>query len=284
MKGKVIVGIILVFLSISLLRSSLNVAACSGDFFLRTDKEVYERGENVTITFTNGGNATVELPSWPSFEIYGSQGYVAPTQRAFMIVKVPPGESHVWTWDQIGFINGLHNPYIVGLVPTGTYTVILLIRDPATGLWVGNLTMSFEITDIGPEFSEVDLAYLAAHMADFFGKGVKTEGIVKYYASIYMYEDFWLQAQDGGATPVVVRFAGLPTPPENSSIKILGIIEYCDLEGGFLYLNACWIDIVPEFPSGIILPLFMILSIIAVIFTKRRLPRKKRVKCGLYSE
>ena len=151
-----------------------------GSLLLETDKAVYAHGEWVNITFTNGGNATVELTSWPCFEIYGSQGYVAPTVLAFMIVKVPPRGSHVWTWDQTGFVNGLNNPDLVDLVPPGTYAVILLIRDPATGLWVGNLTTSFEIE-----------------------------------------------------------------PPT-----------------------------VPEFPSTIILPLFMILSIIAVIFTKRRLPRK----------
>jgi hypothetical protein len=108
------------------------------------------------------------------------------------------------------------------------------------------------------EYLDVDLEHLAVHMKDFYGMTVKTMGIVKFFLSIYMYEDFWLAAQTGVAIPVVVRFAGLPPPPENSSIEILGVVEYCALEGGFFYLEAQELRTIPEFPSLIVIPLFIV--------------------------
>jgi len=84
----------------------------------------------------------------------------------------------------------------------------------------------------------VDLKYLAEHPEEFKGACVTTNGTVRYYASIYMFEDFWLQAQNDDKIPVVTRFAGLPDPPEGLFIEISGKIEYSNLEGGFYFLNA----------------------------------------------
>ena len=90
------------------------------------------------------------------------------------------------------------------------------------------------------EESSVDLSYLALHLGEFGGQGIKTRGIVKFYASFFMYEDFWLQAQDNSSrrTPVVSRFAALPVPREGSLVEVAGTIEHSNLEGGFFYLNA----------------------------------------------
>jgi hypothetical protein len=128
--------------------------------------------------------------------------------------------------------------------------------------------------DCNSEYKEVDLGYLAAHLRDFCGEKVRTVGTVNYLASFYMYEDFWLSK----LIPIVIRFAGLPKPPENSSIEVCGIIEYCELEGGFFYLNAqSWTyakETVPEFPSSLILSLFMVAMFPIIIFFKKNLPSK----------
>jgi len=94
--------------------------------------------------------------------------------------------------------------------------------------------------------SYVDLKYLAEHPKEFKGVCVTTNGTVRYYASIYMFEDFWLQAQNDAKIPVVTRFAGLPDPSEGLFIEISGKIEYANLEGGFYFLNATsWKTIQP---------------------------------------
>jgi hypothetical protein len=120
------------------------------------------------------------------------------------------------------------------------------------------------------EYLEVNLEYLAGHMEDFDGMRVGTKGTVYFMSSFYMYVDFWLDR----AIPVVVRFAGLSTPPEGSFIEVQGVIEYSRIEGGFYYLNAhSWAYADPsvaEFPSFLILPLFMIATLLIVIIYKRK--------------
>ena len=122
-----------------------NVVVSNG-FVLETDKAIYARGERVNITFTNYSNETVELGSWPSFEIYDSQGnYVAPTILAFCCPEVSPRESHSWTWDQ-RTVNSTE-------APAGNYTVMLRFRDTVTWTWV-TLYLGFEIVEpeVVPEF------------------------------------------------------------------------------------------------------------------------------------
>lgn len=120
------------------------------------------------------------------------------------------------------------------------------------------------------EYRDVDVGYLAAHIADSCGEKVRTTGTVCILASYYMYEDFWLSR----AIPVVVRFAGLQQPLANSSIEICGTVEHCELEGGFFYLNAqSWVYAerhMPEFPSLVVIPLFMLASLLAVIVYGRK--------------
>jgi len=123
--------------------------------------------------------------------------------------------------------------------------------------------------DCNPEYEEVNLGYLATHIADYCGKKVRTSGVVHYMGSVYMYEDFWLDI----LVPVVIRNAELPLPPENSSIEVCGIIEHCELEGGFFYLNAhSWTiaeETMPEFQSLIIVPLFVLATLLTVMVYKK---------------
>lgn|GEM_PF-6498776 len=98
---------------------------------------------------------------------------------------------------------------------------------------VGIQNLSYAVVD-----AYVDLKYLAEHIAEFEGVFVTTNGTARYYASFFMFEDFWLEAQNGARIPVVARFAGLPVPSEGLLIEVSGKIEYCRLEGGFYFLNA----------------------------------------------
>jgi len=85
----------------------------------------------------------------------------------------------------------------------------------------------------------VDLKFLAANMKQFEGVRVTTNGTVRYLASIYMYEDFWLQAQTSDAKiPVVTRLAGLAVPPSMAIVEVAGIVKHSTLEGGFYFLEA----------------------------------------------
>lgn len=109
---------------------------------------------------------------------------------------------------------------------------LLIISQLAVSLSLGTLATTQD------EYLDVDLAYLVANKQDFLGVRVRTKGIVRFYISFYMFEDFWLEASFGTAIPTVVRFAGLPTPPEGSFVEVVGIVQYSDLEGGFFYLNV----------------------------------------------
>ncbi|MEM4733356.1 MAG: hypothetical protein QXD70_02380 [Candidatus Bathyarchaeia archaeon] len=121
-------------------------------------------------------------------------------------------------------------------------TVLLLLM--LTAVWLASNLMSgnaaARIQNVGAPalYENLDLKYLVEHIEAFKSTGVKVNGTVRYYASIYMFEDLWLQAGEGAKIPVVTRFAGLPRPPEGIFIEVSGTIEYCNLEGGFYFLNA----------------------------------------------
>jgi len=89
-----------------------------------------------------------------------------------------------------------------------------------------------------PTGEYVDLVYLIEHIRMFEGVDIVTNGTVRFYASIYMFEDFWLEASNKARIPAVVRFAGLPDPPEGQAIEVSGKIAYSFLEGGFYFLNV----------------------------------------------
>ena len=87
----------------------------------------------------------------------------------------------------------------------------------------------------------VNLSYLIDHVNEFENKEVKVVGYVKYYASIYQYEDFWLDPDEKGigwAIPLKVTQIGLPRPPENSYILVEGVVVYKELEGGFYCIHV----------------------------------------------
>jgi hypothetical protein len=114
----------------------------------------------------------------------------------------------------------------------------------------------------------VDLMYLAKHLEEFENQSVTTNGTVRFYGSIYMFEDFWLQASNDAKILVVTRFAGLSVPSNDSMIEISGTIEHSTLEGGFYFLNASsWATaIIPEFSNTVILVLSLtIFSVLAAI-------------------
>jgi hypothetical protein len=120
--------------------------------------------------------------------------------------------------------------------------------------------------------SKSSLTSLSDNAASQYGTTIKTRGIVKYLMSFYMFEDFWLQSENG-SIPAVVRYAGLPVPPEGSCIEASGTIEYSELEGGFYYLNIqsySYVETASEYPLFTIPLLFMALTLAAVIFYKRK--------------
>jgi len=147
--------------------------------------------------------------------------------------------AEVWDWTGLDLqvITYVSNDYNLGNLSTGKYLFVF-------GAWESPVRSISFIVSGG--CLEVDLPYLATHMEDFHDVMVKTNGIVKFYPSIYMYEDFWLDAHTGENIPVVVRFAELSIPLENSYIEVQGSIEYCELEGGFFYLNvSSWNSVLP---------------------------------------
>lgn len=121
---------------------------------------------------------------------------------------------------------------------------IILLLLMLTTVWLASNSISVKAAALMQSMSSVafydnvDLKYLVKHIEAFKSANVKVNGTVRYYASIYMFEDFWLQAGEGAKIPVVTRFAGLPKPPEGLFIEVSGTIEYCNLEGGFYFLNA----------------------------------------------
>jgi len=124
------------------------------------------------------------------------------------------------------------------------------------------------------EYKEVDLQYLAAHMEEFCGQKVRTNGTVSLMTSTYMYEDFWLEK----TVPVVVS-AGLSVPSEGAFVEVSGTIEHAEVEGGFYYLNAdnyTEKDTAPEFQQFLIMPLFMAATLLAIIAYKK--PKKNRIE------
>ena len=102
----------------------------SNGFILEVDKTVYERGENVTIIFTNNSTETVGLSTPVPFSVKDQEGNtVAPGAVIARYVYLPPGESLTWIWDQYN-----HCSLSPDLVPPGIYTVELKL-----------LSVSFEI-------------------------------------------------------------------------------------------------------------------------------------------
>ncbi|MGE5638026.1 MAG: alkaline phosphatase family protein [Chloroflexota bacterium] len=93
-----------------------------------------------------------------------------------------------------------------------------------------------------PDYTFYYLNYLAlpSNIAKLNNSMIMTRGFVKFLASVYMYEDFWLQDQINQSVriPVVVRFSNLTIPNKDALIEVQGTITYSKLEGGFYYLNA----------------------------------------------
>lgn len=159
------------------------------------------------------------------------------------------------------------------------FIVLLLLLLPI--LVIVSATVQLEAEATGQETSQappneyVDLSYLANHLLEFENRSVTTNGTVRFYASIYMFEDCWLEAQDTAKIMVVTRLSGLSVPVNGSLIEVSGTIEHSNLEGGFNFLNAsAWkIATTPEFSTVMMLLVVLVLSA-AVLLLKRKNTKK----------
>ena len=110
----------------------------SNGLILEIDKTVYEREENVTITFTNNSTKTVAFPDYAWATIRDSEGHlVGPGLWEGAILNVPAGDSLTWVWGQ-------RDPGW-SLVPPGIYTINMTVY--AAGLYpkLADLSVKFEI-------------------------------------------------------------------------------------------------------------------------------------------
>jgi hypothetical protein len=141
------------------------------------------------------------------------------------------------------------------------------------------ITQNIDSSSINRHF---DLMYLAAHLEEFENQSVTTNGTVRFYGSIYMFEDFWLQAPNDAKIPVVTRFAGLSVPSNDSLIEISGTIEHSTLEGGFYFLNASsWTTaLIPEFSNTVILVLSLTIFSVLAAIVKVNSKRKRTSRIG----
>jgi hypothetical protein len=154
-----------------------------------------------------------------------------------------------------------------------TLSVCVLVLMISLLLYSSSTRVSAKPSCVASYSSKSPLLSVSANAVSPYGATIKTRGIVKHLISFYMFEDFWLQSEDFGEIPAVVRFAGLPVPPEGSYIEVSGTMEYCELEGGFCYLNIqsySYVETASEYPLFAILLLFMTLTIAAVIVYKKK--------------
>lgn len=116
-------------------------------------------------------------------------------------------------------------------------TVVFAVLPIATNDFAKSEVASAATT---PVYTYYNLSYVFSHQNQLKGEAIATRGIAKFMASIFMFEDFWLQAQSNQSEnmKVVIRDAGLPLPQAGALIEIQGTIEYSNLEGGFYYINA----------------------------------------------
>jgi len=74
---------------------------------LKTDKNVYSLGENVTIILTNIGNETIVFGGWPPWIIYTYPEWkrVYPEDMVYLAWDLVPGESVTLSWNQFNELN-----------------------------------------------------------------------------------------------------------------------------------------------------------------------------------
>jgi hypothetical protein len=114
--------------------AELSTKDASNGLILEIDKAVYKRGENVTITLTNDGTETVQLPSPVPFVIRDLQGNaVAPGAVIGRIEYLHSGARTTWVWDQYDHRSSPHH-----LVHPSIYTVELYLK-------IADLSVKFEI-------------------------------------------------------------------------------------------------------------------------------------------
>ncbi len=122
---------------------------------------------------------------------------------------------------------------LLTLALTGTFEALAIASAQPANIKIASIAA----TDF---YTYYDLGYVVAHQSELVSKNITTRGIVKFTASIYMFEDFWLtgQANQTQSITVVTRFAGLPLPQNGTIVEIQGTVRHSTLEGGFNYINA----------------------------------------------
>jgi len=276
---KAVSGIMLTLLILCMLALAFTIQPTEADqepqLSLDTDKDIYILGENVTITLTNMGSETVNIGGYPAWTIftYPKEEPVYPNLFAFLAWSLDAGENDTFTWNQYNETGCLVEP--------GMY----VIRD--TQRW--GLSAYFEIVATEeqwvpyvPSFQMVDLKFWMLDRISYInvsitfsddGFSISDWGtVVREGCEIWADSKIW--DWTGPSILVITRL---------SHTYNLGRLE----SGNYTFTFKAWGDNVKsinftvaavalEFPPAIILPLFMILSSIVVIFVKRRLPRKPK--------
>jgi len=97
----------------------------------------------VTIRFANPTLRIMDRGSWG---IEGVHYITAPSG----VVRIVPGQSFTWTWDQTYDVIPDDPQESPTRVPLGTYTVWWEPRDLRTGEPIGRFTYEFEIVEVTP--------------------------------------------------------------------------------------------------------------------------------------
>jgi hypothetical protein len=87
-----------------------------------------------------------------------------------------------------------------------------------------------------PEVENVDLSYLAEHIAEFENKKVRVTGTVEYAPRFIMTREFRLKAGDAVVCVLLGKNVGYPL--KNSVVTVEGTVHWYGLEGGFWAIAA----------------------------------------------
>jgi hypothetical protein len=150
-------------------------------------------------------------------------------------------------------------PYTIDANNTDRYPLVGSINVFDAGIWDGTAYNIDAISNSTVSNFQVDAVQKTI---SFNVTGVEeTEGFCRVTIPHIIVQDLW---QDN----YTVLLNGEPWPFRN----------WTDPTYTYIYINYTHsqheIVIVPEFPSAILLPLFMILSMLAVVFAKRKIPRR----------
>ncbi|MCW3986416.1 MAG: hypothetical protein NWE91_08445 [Candidatus Bathyarchaeota archaeon] len=186
---------------------------------LETDKHIYKLGENITITLTNIGSATVTIGGYPAWYIftYPEEQQILATFYSFLAWSLEPGESDSFTWDQ-------YDLSTYDYVNPGTY----IIKD--TQEW--GLTTYFKIVDakiiVPDDYPTIQEAINNANEGDsiFARNGTYYENVVVNKSISLLGEDRENTVIDGGGAGTVIQV-------DSDNVTISGFeIRNCSMAWG----------------------------------------------------